>query len=450
LKEVIVESPKITRRDFNKSAAMTVASLALSAGPAVRNVRGANDRIGIGVIGAGGMGQYNMKDFIGSGQVDIVAIADPYEPNLEAAMGLTLGKAKGYKDFRRVLEHKDVDAVINSTPDHWHAIPMIMACEAGKDVYQEKPLSHTLYEGRKMLEAAAKHSRVVQVGTQQRSGQHFQKAVELVRSGKIGKVTYVETWIYGNSWPEGMLNPPDSDPPPWLDWDLWLGPAPYHAYNRNRCIGTFRWFWDYSGGILTDWGTHLIDAVHWAMGVDAPETISASGGIYVIKDNRETPDTLEVLYEYPASPVSGKAFTVRFSNRVANGRGPDGHRYGIQFYGTEGTLFVDRGGFTLWPEEERKDPWGLEAVAAASAITSGGSRQHYPHVLNFLDCVRSRQKPNSDVETMHRSTSAGLLGVIAYRLGRKLTWDAQQEQFPGDAEANKLLTKEYRQPWKVA
>jgi len=444
-----MEGPKISRRDFNKTAAMGAVSLALSAGPAVRNVLGANDRIGVGVIGAGGMGQYNMKDFIGTGQVDIVAIADLYEPNLDAAIGLTLGKAKGYKDFRRVLERKDIDAVINATPDHWHAIPMIMACEAGKDVYQEKPLSHTLFEGRKMVEAAAKHQRVVQVGTQQRSGEHFQRAVELVRGGKIGKVTYVETWIYGNAWPEGMLNLPDSDPPPWLDWDMWLGPAPFHAYNRNRCIGTFRWFWDYSGGILADWGTHLLDVVHWAMGVDAPRTISATGGKYVMQDNRETPDTLEVLYEYPASPVSGKAYAVRFSNRVANAHGPDGHTYGIQFYGSEGTLFVDRGGYTLWPEEERKDPWGLEAVASQNVIKSGGSPQHYPHVLNFLDCMRSRQKPNSDVETMHRSTSAGLLGVIAYKTGRKLAWDAQQELFPGDAEANKLLTKEYRKPWKV-
>ncbi|HZO99298.1 MAG TPA: Gfo/Idh/MocA family oxidoreductase [Terriglobia bacterium] len=438
---------RLTRRDFNKSAAMTVASLALSAGPAVRNVMGANDRIGVGLIGAGGMGQSNMRDFMRTGQVDIVAIADPYDPNLDNAVSTTLGRAKGYRDFRKVLDHKDVEAVIIATPDHWHAIPMIAACEAGKDVYEEKPLSHTLFEGRKMVEAAVKYNRVVQVGTQQRSGEHFQKAVELVRSGKIGKVTYAETWIHGNQFPEGIDDLPDSDPPPWLDWDLWLGPAPARRYNRNRAIYNFRWFWDYSGGILTDWGTHLLDIVHWAMGVDAPRTIYATGGKFLLHDNRETPDTLEVLYEYPESPVSGKEFVARFSNRVTNAHGPDGHGYGIQFYGTDGTLFIDRSGYTLWPEPARVGP---ERVPASGAIKGEGSAQHYPHVLNFLECMRSRKKPNSDVETMHRSTSAGLLGVISYKLGRKLVWDAQQEQFPGDAEANKLLTKEYRKPWKVA
>ncbi|MGD0008764.1 MAG: Gfo/Idh/MocA family oxidoreductase, partial [Terriglobia bacterium] len=234
--------------------------------------------------------------------------------------------------------------------------------------------------------------------------------------------------------------------PPWFDWDWWLGPAPKRPYNRNRGIYNFRWFWDYSGGILTDWGTHLMDVVHWAMGVDAPQTIMATGGKYVLEDDRETPDTLEVLYEYPASAVSGKEFVARFSNRVANEHGPDGHSYGIQFYGTDGTLFIDRSGYTLWPEASRLGP---ERFTSGNVIKSGGSAQHYPHVLNFLDCLKSRQKPNSDVETMHRSTSAGLLGVIAFKLRRKLAWDAQQEQFPGDAEANQLLTKEYRKPWKV-
>ncbi len=442
-----MESLKISRRDFNKSAALGAVSLALSAGPAVRNVLGANDRIGIGLIGSGGMGRADLRDFLRTGQVDAIAIADPYQPNLDEGLGMTLGKAKGYKDFRQVLDRKDVDAVIIATPDHWHAIPMIASCEAGKDVYQEKPLSHTLHEGRRMVEAAQKHNRVVQVGTQQRSGEHFQKAVELVRGGKIGKVFYADTWIYGNEYPEGLGNPPDTDPPEWLDWDLWLGPAPRVPFNRNRCIGTFRWFWDYSGGTLTDWGVHLIDIVHWATGVDAPRTVVATGGKYLLEDNRETPDTLQVTFEYPPSAVSGKGFVVRFENRVANSHGPDGHGYGIEFYGTDGTLFIDRSGYTLWPEAARVGP---ERVSTSSVIKGEGSAQHYPHVLNFLDCVRSRQKPNSDVETTHRSTSAPLIANIAYKLGRRLTWDRDQEQFPGDAAANRLLTKEYRKPWVVA
>ena len=442
-----MEKLKMTRRDFGRSAAMTVASLSLASGPLTRNVLGANDRVRVGLIGAGGMGQADLRDFLQTGQVDCVAIADPFEPNLHDAIGMTLGKAKGYKDFRRILEQKDIDAVIIATPDHWHAIPMMMACEAGKDVYVEKPLSHTLREGRKMVETAAKYNRVVQVGTQQRSGEHFQKAVELVQSGKIGKVTCAETWIYWTIYPEGIENPPDSDPPPCLDWDLWLGPAPYRPYNRNRCIYNFRWFWDYSGGNMTDWGTHLIDVVHWAMGVNAPKTVVANGGIFVLQDNRETPDTFEAMFEYPASSASGKEFIVKFGNRVGGSRGPDDHAAGIQFFGTDGTLFVDRSGYTLWPEARRVGP---ERVRDSHVIRSDGSAQHYPHVLNFLDCLRSRQKPNSDLETTHRSTSAGHVANIAFKLGRKLRWDGQREQFMDDPEANKMLTKEYRKPWKIA
>lgn len=444
-----MNSSKMSRRDFSKTTFLA-AGAAMAAEPIAPAARAATDRVGIGLIGAGGMGQYNLKDFMSTGQVDVVAIADPYGPNLEEAIGLTLGKAKGFRDFRRVLENKDIDAVIVATPDHWHSIPMILACEAGKDVYVEKPLSYSIFEGRKMVEAAAKHQRVVQVGTQQRSGEHFQQAVELVRSGKIGKVSSADIWIYGNSGPEGMLNPPDGEPPSWLDWDMWLGPAPFHAYNRNRCLGSFRHFWDYAGGTMTDWGVHLIDVIHWAMGVSAPTTVAATGGKYVVNDNRETPDTIEAIYEYPQSNVSGSAFLMRFSHRAENAHAPDGHGYGMQFHGTQGTLFVDRGGYTLWPEEDRKDPWGLEAVKSMNAVQGGGSRQHHPHVVNFLECMRSRKKTNSDIETTHRSTTAAHLGNIALRTGRKVRWDAAREQFPDDAEANKMLTREFRKPWVVS
>src|SRR5258708_96189 len=210
---------EITRRDFNKALAGAAVGMLASAGPFARTVPGANDRVGVGLIGAGGMGQYDLKDFLRTGQVDAIAIADPFVPNLDRALELTDGKAKGFKDFRAILDNKDIQAVIIATPDHWHAIPMIMACEAGKEFSVEKPLPHTLGQGRRMVQAAAKYNRVVQVGTQHRSGGHFQKAVELVHSGKIGKVTLAETWIHSNRSPDGMGNPPASDPPSWLDWD---------------------------------------------------------------------------------------------------------------------------------------------------------------------------------------------------------------------------------------
>jgi predicted dehydrogenase len=433
----------ISRRDFVKDSTITAigTGLALSAGPFADRVLGANDKIVIGVIGCGGQGRWNMRDFLRQPDVQIAAVCDVYDANLNQALEMTDGKAIGYKDFRKLLERRDIDAVLISTPDHWHALPTIYACEAGKDVYVEKPLSHTVNEGRRMVDAARRNKRIVQVGTQQRSGTHFQRAVEVVRGGKLGKISFVRTWNYSNELPQGIGNPPDTNPLPGLDWDMWLGPAPYVPYNRNRCLGNFRWFWDYAGGKLTDWGTHLIDIVHWAMDVDAPTSVFAAGSKYYIQDNRETPDNLEVIYEYPG-------FMMNYSNRILNDHGIDGHSYGIQFQGTQGTVFVDRAGYEFTPEPQRI---GDESTpATAKAFRAEGSAQHLPHVRNFLDCVKSRQTPNSDIEIGHRSTSAAVLGNIALKVKQKIVWDGKKEQILGNPEATKLLTKEYRNPWKPA
>ena len=433
----------ISRRDFVKDSTLTAigTTLALSTGPLAKNVLGANDKIVVGVIGCGSQGRWDMRDFLRQPDVQIGAVCDVYDANLNEAREMTDGKAAIYKDFRKLLERKDVDAVIIATPDHWHAMPTIYACDAGKDVYVEKPLSHTVQEGRKMVDAARRNKRIVQMGTQQRSGQHFQKAVDIVRSGKLGKVLFVRTWNYSNELPQGIGNPPDTEPLPGLDWDMWLGPAPYVRYNRNRCLGNFRWFWDYAGGKITDWGTHLIDVVHWAMGIDAPNTVYAAGGKYYIQDNRETPDNLEVTYEYPG-------FMMNYSNRIVNNYGIDGRSYGIQFQGTQGTLFVDRGGFEFTPELQRV---GDESAPPAEKPSKGeGSPQHLPHVRNFLDCVKSRQAPASEVEIGHRSTTAALLGNISLKVKQKIAWDAEKEQIVGNAEADTLLTKQYRSPWKIA
>jgi predicted dehydrogenase len=433
----------ISRRDFVKDSTITAigTGLALSSGPFAGKVLGANEKITVGVIGCGSQGRWNMRDFLRQPDVQIAAVCDVYEANLNQAREMTDGKAAAYKDFRKLLEQKDIDAVIIATPDHWHAMPAIHACDAGKDVYVEKPLSHTIQEGRKMVEAARRNKRVVQMGTQQRSGKHFQQAVDIVRSGKLGKVVFVRTWNYGNELPQGIGNPPDTDPLPGLDWDMWLGPAPYVRYNRNRCLGNFRWFWDYAGGKITDWGTHLIDVVHWALDVDAPTTVYAAGAKYYIQDNRETPDNLEVTYEYPG-------FMMNYSNRIVNGYGIDGHSYGIQFQGTQGTLFVDRSGFEFTPELQRV---GDESAPPAEKPFKGeGSPQHLPHVRNFLDCVKSRQAPASEIEIGHRSTTAALLGNIALKVKQKINWDGKKEQIVGNTEAATLLTKQYRSPWKLA
>jgi len=425
-------SDQITRRQFLKKAGATAAAAAV-VGPMFlpQGAIGANDRIVMGIIGCGGMGSADLQYFRANPEVEFAAVCDVDHNRLEEAVDKAGGKATPYSDFRKLLERKDIDAVIVATPDHWHALPTILACETGKDVYVEKPLATSIGEGRAMVNAARRYGRVVQTGTQQRSGAHFQRAVELVRSGHIGKVTLCRAWNVDNELPDGIGNPPDCSPPPELDYDMWLGPAPERPYNPNRSHYHFRFFWDYAGGKITDWGTHLIDILHWGMGVDAPLAVSASGGKYVIPDNRETPDTMEAVFDCPG-------FTLVYSYRGANGYPMDGHDYGMQFHGTKGTLFIDRSGFKVTPDEDQ-----------CEAISSGGSPQNEPNVRNFLDCVKSRARPTCDVEITHRSTTASHLGNIALLTGRKIHWDRDNERIINDEDANRLLCKPYRAPWHL-
>ncbi len=454
-------SVKIERRDFIKTSIAAAGGAAASSSSSetpgaptisdqANNVLGANDQIRVGLIGCGGMGNADASDFARQPNVRIVALCDVYEGSVRetlknATLKLDPEKTPYFKDFRLILDDKNIDAVIVATPDHWHALPTIMACQAGKDVYVEKPLSLTIEEGRRMVAAARKYNRVVQVGTQQRSARHFQKAVELVREGKLGKISRVHTWNYDDEFPNGIGNPPDENPPADLDWDFYLGPAPVAPYNRNRHLGNFRWFWDYSGGKITDWGTHLIDIVHWAMNVDAPTAVSASGGKFILQDNRETPDTLLVVFEYAG-------FVMTYENRTTNARGQDARwGYGTLFYGTDATMFVDRGGFEIFPEMEgrRRDDIFTARTVAAKMSVQRGDPSHLLHVRNFIECMKTRQKPISDVEIGHRSTSAPHLANIALRTGKKIKWDGAKEQIVGDAEASRWLNKEYRAPWKL-
>lgn len=453
---------KMNRRTFVSTTAAALAAPSTLKG--ARRVIGPNDRIVAGFIGTGGMGRSNLRDFLLMKDVEVAAVCDVWEHSRAQAVKMTDGKARSFSDFRHVLELKELDVIVVSTPDHWHALPTILACQAGKDVYVEKPLAHNIYEGRKMVEAAKKNNRIVQMGTQQRSGKHYQEAVELIRKGKIGRISRVATWNFGNESPRGIGNFPDSDPPPGLDWDMYLGPAPKVPFNPSRFIWHFRWFWDYAGGMMTDWGAHHVDVVHWAMDVKAPLSVSAAGGKYYIQDNRETPDTLEVLFEYPG-------FVLTYSHRSLNGRGLEGRGYGIVFYGSDGTLVLDRSGYEIFPETMLRDeegmppfenemrnaarptePWERSRkmrVGRTQFVQGEGSEQHISHVRNFLDCVKSRRQPNSDVETGHDSTSACHLGNIALRSGRKIRWDAEREQVMGDSEANQLVRREYRSPWEI-
>jgi len=457
----------MNRRNFVRtSSAGLVAAFANSSSSRAR-VLGANQRIRCGFIGVGNMGRGNLRDFLKCDNVEAVAVCDVWKPYVDRAVEITSGKATAYSDFRRVLDRKDIDVAVISTPDHWHGYMTIEACKAGKDVYVEKPLAHNIYEGRKMVDAARKHNRVVQAGTQQRSGRHYQEVVELVRSGKLGKVSRAAAWNYQNESPFGMGDFPDGEPPAGLDYELWLGPAPKRQFNPNRFIFNFRYFWDYAGGYATDWGVHHIDTVQWVMNVSAPKKVSAIGGKYYIQDNRETPDTLEVIYEYPT-------FLLTYSNRLLNANQFHNRSTGVAFYGTDATLVVDRSGYDVLPETrgtfEKMDPfykrdlatgkdgripnpWGSERDVwlgrTAAVRGEGGQEMHLTHVKNFLDCIETRKKPASDVEVTHYSTATTHLANISYQTGRTIRWNSQQEQIVDDVEAAKLLRREGRAPWIV-
>ncbi len=431
--------PTQTRRTFLKAAAMSAAGAGLPASAmSYRRILGANDRIRLGIIGMGRRGMRLLDQSMKEPDTEIAALSDVYAPNLERAQSAA-PQAAAYKDFRRIVDNTEIDAVVIATPDHWHALPTVMACQAGKDVYVEKPTAVTIKESRAMVEAGRRHGRIVQVGVQQRSDLHFQKARDIVRSGQLGEITYVRTWIYSRTNPEGIGNPGHGTPPAGLDWDLWLGPAPEVPYNVNRFgiildeenrytrWATWRYFWDYGGGLMTDWGVHLLDIVLWALEAGYPESVSAAGGKFVLKDNRETPDTLHVTYRYPE-------FVCVFENRMMNNEG--GH-HGIAFYGTEASLVVSRGGYTLTPQEGSDvEPERMEPV--------DGSRSH---VADFLDAMRTRERPIAGIEDGHLSSAVAMLGNVAYRTGRQLRWDANNEQAVHDTEANTMLDIHYRRPW---
>jgi predicted dehydrogenase len=437
---------QINRRDFFKRAAVGTAGVSLAmSGASTGSVLGANDRIRLGLIGCGRQGVDDMRHFMNLG-VEVAAVCDVYEPNLQKGLEAAGGKAKPLKDFRQVLDDKEIDAVIVATPDHWHPLPTVMACQAEKDVYVEKPICVAIEEGKKMVEAARKYKRVVQVGLWQRSNLHFQKAAQLVQDGLIGKVSFVRTENYSNIYPDGIGNPPDSDPPPGLDWDMWLGPAPKVAYNWNRFgVGdrwsTFRYFYDYANGWPGDWGVHLLDIVQWAMRVDGPHTITASGRKFYLKDNSDTPDTLQITLEYPD-------FVAIYENRLCNESAMYKHGYGIEIHGTEGTMFVDREGFQVFPEGNEVEGKRVAKTAEMKMERADDGLEN--HVANMLECMETRKLPQSDIEFGHRSTSTCLLGNIALRSKERLEWDvASQRLTKGSPAAQKLLSREYRAPWKL-
>jgi predicted dehydrogenase len=426
--------PMSERRQFLKTAA--AAGLTTNIFPKL--VRGANDQIRAGFIGVGAMGSGNLRAAMKQENLEVAAICDIYQPYLDKAMEASGGKAKAYKDFRAILADKSIDVVCISTPDHWHAYMTVEACKAGKDVYVEKPISVTIEEGQLMVKAARKYNRVVQAGTMQRSAEHFQKACGIVQSGALGDVTFCRTWNYANGDPAGFGNPPDGPPPEYVDWDMWQGPAPRHEFNPNRWgidpkhWSTFRYFWDYAGGWMTDWCVHLIDIVQMAFNESMPTSITALGSRFVDKDNTQMPDTLQVTFEYPK-------FIAVYENRQFNSNSLFKHGYGITFHGTKGTMFVDRGGYQTWPER------GSDLPAEEVRSKSPGNAEHW---ANFLECVKTRQRPIADVEINHKTSTTCHLGNISYRSKLRVDFDPATETI-AQPEARKYFSREQTAPWKI-
>ncbi|HYP15542.1 MAG TPA: Gfo/Idh/MocA family oxidoreductase, partial [Bryobacteraceae bacterium] len=307
------------RRSFLITSGMALTALSSS------RVLGANDRLNIGLIGCGGRGRGVARSMREAPNVAYTAVADVYKTNAELARSWAGPDAVAFQDFRRLLERKDVDAVHIATPDHWHAIPTVLACEAGKDVYVEKPTALTVRESRVMVNAAVKHNRIVQVGTQHRSAPHFMKIAEIIQRGDIGQVKFVRVWNYANHTPNGIGRSKVEDPPADLDWDMYLGPSPKVPFQKNRFLANYRYFWDYSGGYITDFGNHRLDTMQQLMNVSAPKTVVASGGKLVIDDDRETPDFMHVTYEYDG-------FVATYEGSNINGHGMGGRTPGHRYY----------------------------------------------------------------------------------------------------------------------
>src|SRR5437867_9262248 len=446
----------MTRRHFTKTIAAASATAALSS----LRVLGANDRIRLGFIGLGNRGDQVLDAFLAHADAQVVAICDLYQPYLDFAAKKIGGQPRQFKQYQKLLELKDLDAVVICTPDHWHALQTIHACQAGKDIYVEKPLSLRLAEGRHIVEAVRKHHRVSQVGIHRRSIPFCRELAEFIRNGGIGRVTVARAFHIQNEWPKGIGNPSDENAPADLDWDAWLGPAPKVPYNKNRSFYRFRWFYDYSGGQVTNFGVHYLDLIHAALGHDAPLAVTAIGGKFAIEDNREIPDTLEAIWQYPGSSL------VTFSQFNATAAPASSARSTeIEFRGTKGTLYVQGNSYEVVPEiitqnefparspltrdSEKQYRAGAKPLIEPKKIAGNSSGDTVPHARNFLDCIKSRQQCTCDIEIGHRSTSATLLANIAYHTKSWLEWDRQAERITNHEAANKLLNYHYRAPYRL-
>lgn len=419
-------NPDSSRRAFLGQSALAAAGAVVAPYFVPSTAFGASDKVIVGFIGVGGRGLQNMPPHEGR----IAAVCDVDKNHLASGAKRVGDKCSTYGDFRQLLDRNDIDAVVITTPDHWHAIPTIAACQAGKHVYCEKPLTLFVSEGRRMVQAARENQVVVQCGSQQRSSPQFRLAAELFRTGALGKMEEVRVGIPKVNFTGPPV--PDSAPPPELDYDMWLGPAPFRPYNQKRVHYLFRFFWDYSGGQMTNFGAHDLDITQLALGMDASGPIRVMGTAdYHPEKWYEVPSKCRLTYEY-ANGV-----------KVLLGQEQPDIRGGITFKGSRGTLYVSRSKIVSDPQE-----------IAENAIKERGTKLGFgpatdDHHANWVDCIRSGKLPNADVEIGHRSATVCHLGNIAARTGRSLQWDPVAESIVDDSESAAMLTRPYRTPWKL-
>jgi predicted dehydrogenase len=435
----------MNRRDFLSQTSQTTVALGVAgalAASAPQARAAPNDRIVVCVAGVRGRGNNLLTTFAANSAVDVKYVCDIDDRVLESrtkeVASRTGKKPEAIKDFRKALDDDAVNALVLGTPDHWHAIPTILACQAKKDVYVEKPDGHNILEGRTMVAAAKKHGRVVQLGTQGRSAKHIASAMEYLRKGSIGRALFAKAW---ESAKQGSIgHPKDGDPPAGVDYDMWLGPAPKRPFNPVRFHGNWRWFFDYGTGDLGNDGVHRLDTAR--RGLEAalaaggktlpafPRGVSATGGKYYFDDDQEWPDTLLVSYDYPGAVLT-------YEMRIWSAYPLEGESEGSAVFGDEGYVVI---GNSSWRAYDRRGKLIKE---------ESGGHNDAGHVQNFIDCMRSREKPAADLETIgHPSSMLCHLGNVAWRVGRSVKFDPQTYTFPADDEAGKLLTRpEYRKPW---
>lgn len=441
---------KKDRRGFIKKSAMTLGGTGLAGsigGPFIMNSLKAapSDVINIGLIGCKNMGFGVLKKHLEYEDARCVAMCDVDENILNeraAEVEKNYGqKPAKYGDFRKLIENKDIDAVIVSTPDHWHCLPMIYACEAGKDVYVEKPMANSIEECNLMVKAANTYKRVVQVGQQQRSGVLWGDIMSTIKSGSLGKLRKVEIW--GNfNYGVGGKKVPDSPIPKGVDYDFWLGPAPYRdTFNSNRFHGLWRMFWDYGGGLITDWGVHLLDMALWAGdATNAPTTILSYGANLSYKDYyRDTFDTMSVTF-----PMDD--YIITWEQTAGTENGPWDKSYGLNFICDNGSIVANRDGYEVKPEWDNAQ----NAYKVKKFVSAKGRENHDVHARNFLDCIKSRSKTNCPPEIGRQVALYAHMANIAARTGEyKLEWDDAQNKFTNSKAANKFVVPNYRAPWKL-